>query len=90
MTRNEVYDAGSNIMFSVTDDNDDDNASVLRIDLFETDLTMFNSVIQATTYTIGVTQRVDYENGDAVIRFFTMAGDVVDLDTLENVMVIIF
>lgn len=84
-----MYDAGSNLNFFVEDDGDEDE-SYLRVSLFETELTMFNNIFQVNANQIGITQTVEYVDGDAIIRFFTMDGEVVDLDTLARITVIVF
>jgi hypothetical protein len=85
----ETYDAANNLNFFVEDDGDEDE-SYLRVSLFDTDLTMFNNVFQVNANQLGIMQTVEYVNGDAIIRFFNMAQEPVDLDTLERITVIVF
>jgi|GEM_PF-3561891 len=72
------------------EDDGNANETYLRVSLFDTDLTMFNNLFQITTNTLGVMQTVTYDNGDAIIRFFDMNGNIVDLDTLEQISLIVF
>jgi len=88
--RTEIYDTGNNLTFFVEEVDGDDSGTYLVVSLFDTDLTMFNSIIHVSTNSIGVTQTITYEDGNAIIRFFTMDGEVVDLDTLEDVTVLVF
>jgi hypothetical protein len=88
-TLTETYDAGSNLSFSVVDDGNPDE-SYLRVTVFETTLTMFNNVFQVNANAIGITQTITYDGGDAVIRFFNMSGDIIDLDDLQQITVIVF
>ena len=86
-----MYDAGSNLTFFTEETEGNEDGTYLIVSVFEMDLTMFNSVVQVSTSTPGVTHTVTYEDGNAVIRFFTSTGEeVFDLDDLENVTVVVF
>jgi hypothetical protein len=88
-TQTEKYDAGNNIMFTTADD-EGGEITYLQVAVFEMDLTMFNSIVHVSANTIGITQMVTYQDGFAVIRFFDFQGNAVDLDTLQDVTVIVF